>query len=441
MNWTKRKIATLVAVILGVTGIWWLSTPHTYADCVLHYSKPNVDHWAIQNACGLKFDSPHEQDATSGVPRWLIVSSRPLTPIPSLLIAYGGFLTLLRFTKGRRLRATDPIGALFAYGVTEALAYGLSIDDMHVLATIGLVAGTLIGLIWWGFSDIRQTKALFQMGAPKSRQAPHQSTEPESSFFDVEFAERPSTDPRFNSRKLNSAGGNLSELARRAGIVAALVAFGAFLLLRPEDTRNSTQPSQPAVLNEPAKPLHHAYDPNPAQDAIAAPPPGYMLDQRPLAKMDTAPNLPSVALPAPLIHPYVRPTLAPNGKPWPSIAGYLKGAPQKYTDGHSEITIDNTQNDFDVFVKVVATFDAAPDFPIRQLLIPAHRSFLVKSIRPGSYDVRFENLDTGEKSACPTFELTETHKTNGVEYTRYELTLYTVNNGNLQLRTITDDEF
>lgn len=61
----------------------------------------------------------------------------------------------------------------------------------------------------------------------------------------------------------------------------------------------------------------------------------------------------------------------------------IKGLPQKFNDGHSEITIDNGRNNSDMFVKVVAVHDNALGFPIRQLFLPAHGSFTVKNVRPG----------------------------------------------------------
>ena len=46
--------------------------------------------------------------------------------------------------------------------------------------------------------------------------------------------------------------------------------------------------------------------------------------------------------------------MAPNSEPWPSFAGYIKGYQQLHTDGFSTITIHNSQNDSDVFVKLVS---------------------------------------------------------------------------------------
>lgn len=49
---------------------------------------------------------------------------------------------------------------------------------------------------------------------------------------------------------------------------------------------------------------------------------------------------------------YARPTLAPNGEPWPTTSGYLKGYPIGDSGGRSTVTIDNTGNDADMIVKL-----------------------------------------------------------------------------------------
>jgi hypothetical protein len=137
---------------------------------------------------------------------------------------------------------------------------------------------------------------------------------------------------------------------------------------------------------------------------------------------------------------YVRPALAPDGHPWPRNAAYLKGLPLKYKDGYSEVTVDNSGNNSDVFVKLVST-SGKQAFPVRQFYIPAHGSFVAKNLRAGNYDVRYLDLASGDKAGTPSFALSETEMSDGIQYSRYELTLYTVANGNLQTRPLRDDEF
>ena len=138
---------------------------------------------------------------------------------------------------------------------------------------------------------------------------------------------------------------------------------------------------------------------------------------------------------------YVRPAQAPNGSPWPAEAGYVVGYPKKFTDGYSTILIDNGQNGSDVFVKIVAEPAQGKAFPIRQIFIPAHGSFVAKNVRAGTYDLRYEDLDTGDKEGTPPFPLTETLVPGGVEYSKEELTLYPTPDGSMQMHPLSDDEF
>lgn len=131
---------------------------------------------------------------------------------------------------------------------------------------------------------------------------------------------------------------------------------------------------------------------------------------------------------------------APNGTPWPVAAAYIEGLPQLNSDGHSEVTVDNSQNATNVFVKLVS-ISGSKAYPVRQFFIPAHGSFVVRNVRAGSYDVRYMDLSSGSKSGTPTFALTETAVEGGIEYSQYSLTLYTVANGNMQVRPLSDDDF
>ena len=42
---------------------------------------------------------------------------------------------------------------------------------------------------------------------------------------------------------------------------------------------------------------------------------------------------------------------APNGSDWPASAGYVDGFPRLRIDGRSSVTVDNSENSADVFVK------------------------------------------------------------------------------------------
>ena len=100
---------------------------------------------------------------------------------------------------------------------------------------------------------------------------------------------------------------------------------------------------------------------------------------------------PPAAAAAPL---YVRPAMAPNGSPWPRSGSYIRGYKNLRTDGRSTVTVDNSKNESDVFVKLVF-LDSAQAYPVRVFFIPAYGSFTVKGVRAGNYDVRYKDLGTG----------------------------------------------
>lgn len=137
---------------------------------------------------------------------------------------------------------------------------------------------------------------------------------------------------------------------------------------------------------------------------------------------------------------YVRPTTAPNGYSWPNNASYLYGYPILNSDGYSEIIIDNSRNDSDVYVKL---FYLEPDEPyaVRNFYIPAYGGFTLQNVRAGSYDIRYLNLNTGSLSRSQSFDLIERETDYSVRYSSLTITLYKVVNGNFKTYPITEDDF
>lgn len=89
-------------------------------------------------------------------------------------------------------------------------------------------------------------------------------------------------------------------------------------------------------------------------DKPSAPPPGPKPYQ----------STPPVPPPKPA---WVRPDSAPNGQPWPTTAAYVRGYQQLHSGGLSTVTVDNSQNDSDVFVKLVS-LDGPNAYPVRVFL-------------------------------------------------------------------------
>jgi hypothetical protein len=141
---------------------------------------------------------------------------------------------------------------------------------------------------------------------------------------------------------------------------------------------------------------------------------------------------------------YVRPTTAPNGEPWPVTSGYVVGYDRMNTNGLSTVTIDNTQNDSDVFVKLVS-LDGQNAFPVRTFFISAYDKFTLNQVNAGNYDIRYRDLyrdlNTGRLSRSESFRLQEIPIDNGTQYSTLTMTLYKVSNGNMQTYELAENEF
>lgn len=182
-----------------------------------------------------------------------------------------------------------------------------------------------------------------------------------------------------------------------------------------------------------------------ATDKPSIPPPRFTeSDFEPVEtdKPSTPPPRPKPyqANPAPVRPEYVRPSTAPNGQPWPVSAGYVGGYKRLHADGLSTVTVDNSRNDSDVFVKLVS-LDNAQAYPVRQFYIPAFGSFTLNKITAGSYDIRYRDLGNGGLSRSEAFNLEEIQTYDGIQYSNIKMTLYKVHNGNMQTYGLSEAEF
>lgn len=137
---------------------------------------------------------------------------------------------------------------------------------------------------------------------------------------------------------------------------------------------------------------------------------------------------------------YVRSAAAPNGQPWPASSDYVGGYPKINTGGLSTVTVDNTQNDSDVFVKLVI-LNYTKAYPVRQFFISSHGSFTVRKVTAGNYDIRYRDLSSGVLSRSQAFDLEEMPVDNGTEFSNITMTLYKVRDGNMQTYALAEDEF
>jgi hypothetical protein len=151
-------------------------------------------------------------------------------------------------------------------------------------------------------------------------------------------------------------------------------------------------------------------------------------------------ELPREIIDLPEVPTYTKPLNAPNNEPWPIQADYVNGYPKLRNSGLSSVTIDNSQNDSDVFVKLVS-LDTAEAFPVRHFYIPALGKFTVNKVTKGIYDIRYRDINTGALSRSESFDLVEIPTVNGTEYSMYTMTLYKVQNGNMQTFGLSESEF
>jgi len=101
---------------------------------------------------------------------------------------------------------------------------------------------------------------------------------------------------------------------------------------------------------------------------------------------------------------YVRPETAPNGRPWPATTDYVDGYPVLLDEGDAQIELVNPPSLPDLFVKLVS-LDANRPYVVRTLFVRGGSSVTLSTVSPGLFDLRFQNLKTGEIRKTGTFEL------------------------------------
>jgi hypothetical protein len=131
---------------------------------------------------------------------------------------------------------------------------------------------------------------------------------------------------------------------------------------------------------------------------------------------------------------------APNGSQWPTSAGYVDGYPRLRTSGYSVVTVDNSGNESDVFVKLVK-IEPSRTLPIRHIFIPKYGTFTMQSLPPGQYDVRYQGLSDGSLMRSEDFELLEFADADGIRFSNITMKLSKDAGGNLQTYPLDPSEF
>jgi curved DNA-binding protein CbpA len=89
--------------------------------------------------------------------------------------------------------------------------------------------------------------------------------------------------------------------------------------------------------------------------------------------------------------------VAPNGEPWPTRSGYVSGFPVANKGQDMELSLDNSNNAFPVFIKV---YDLERHANVRYVFVQAHDRHIVDELATGRYEIRYQNIDLAGKSAC-----------------------------------------
>jgi hypothetical protein len=137
---------------------------------------------------------------------------------------------------------------------------------------------------------------------------------------------------------------------------------------------------------------------------------------------------------------YARPAAAPNGHAWPPASGYIEGYEVANRDGQSQLVIDNTQNGFEVFLKVVSLSESTPR-TVRTLFIAAHDRYTVGHLRAGTYEVRYEILMSGKLLKSPAFALEESAIAGATRASKVTLPLQSNGDDNLHAFPAEEGEF
>ncbi len=130
-----------------------------------------------------------------------------------------------------------------------------------------------------------------------------------------------------------------------------------------------------------------------------------------------------------------------DGQPWPKKASYLTGFEKLATSGYSSVTVDNSKNTSDVFLKLVSVEYHKPSKVVRVCFIPARAAFTFYRITPGRYELRYDEVEDGACLKTETFVLSETKRHQGVECTQLRVPLYGVTGRSLSLLQSDEREF
>jgi hypothetical protein len=135
-----------------------------------------------------------------------------------------------------------------------------------------------------------------------------------------------------------------------------------------------------------------------------------------------------------------RPATAPNLSPWPQKSDYIVGYPRLNVFGLASVTADNSGGQGDLFIKLIDR-DRKPMTAVRVFFLKAKDKLVLDRVKPGHYDLRYLNLDTGQIYRSAMFRVSLEETPGGEHYMGWVIGLYGRLDGNSHRDEITDREF
>ena len=132
--------------------------------------------------------------------------------------------------------------------------------------------------------------------------------------------------------------------------------------------------------------------------------------------------------------------LAPNGRPWPSGSGYIEAYPLLNRTGLSEVTVDNRAHPAAMFVKLMA-LDGPTRLPVRSFLVAAGSRFTLANLTTGTYELRFQDVNSGVSMRSSPFILEEVSTPTGLQHSSITIVLDAPGQGSARSYSLSDSEF
>jgi hypothetical protein len=119
--------------------------------------------------------------------------------------------------------------------------------------------------------------------------------------------------------------------------------------------------------------------------------------------------------------------------------GYLYGSLPPVAAGLSTFTVDNKSGSADAIARIYLNGDKPA---VRQIYIKIGERFTAKDLAPGRYVLRYRFIGSSDTyEAEKIFALEETTDSQGINYSKVSVTLFTVTNGNMKVKRVPGEKF